>query len=57
MKRQRILLIDNSITPIELTRLRYRELYEKQEIFKSEKKENFELSTKKLIFNLLKLIN
>ena len=57
MKKQRIVLVDNSITPMELARLRYRELYEKQEIFKSERKENFKLSTKNLIFNILNLIN
>jgi len=51
------LIKDNSLTPIELARLKYRKLYEQQQIFKSERKEHFELSTKNLIFNFLKLIN
>jgi hypothetical protein len=51
------LIKDNSLTPIELARLKYRELYEKQQIFKSERKEHLELSTKNLIFNILKTIN
>jgi hypothetical protein len=51
------LIKDNSLTPIELARLKYRKLYEQQEIAKSERKENLELSTKNLIFNLLNLIN
>jgi len=48
---------DNSLTPIELARLKYRSLYERQQIAKSERKENLELSTKNLIFNILKTIN
>lgn len=51
------LIIDNSLTPIELARLKYRELYEQQQIAKAERKEHLELSTKNLIFNFLKLIN
>ncbi len=51
------LIKDNSLTPIELARLKYRKLYEQQQIFKAERKENLELSTKNLIFNFLKLIN
>jgi hypothetical protein len=51
------LIKDNSLTPIELARLKYRKLYEKQQIAKAERKENLELSTKNLIFNFLKLIN
>lgn len=51
------LIKDNSLTPIELARLRYRKLYEQQEIFKAERKENLELSTKNLIFNFLKITN
>jgi len=48
---------DNSHTPIELARLKYRKLYEQQQIFKAERKEHLELSTKNLIFNFLNLIN
>jgi hypothetical protein len=48
---------DNSLTPIELARLKYRRLYEQQQIFKAERKEHLELSTKNLIFNFLNLIN
>jgi len=48
---------DNSVTPIELARLRYRKLYEQQQIAKAEHKENLQLSTKNLIFNFLNLIN
>jgi hypothetical protein len=48
---------DNSVTPIELARLRYRKLYEQQQIAKAERKEHLELSTKNLIFNILKTIN
>ena len=51
------LIKDNSLTPIELSRLRYRKLYEQQEIAKAERKENLQLSTKNLIFNFLNLIN
>jgi len=51
------LIIDNSLTPIELTRLKYRKLYEQQQILKAERKENLQLSTKNLIFNFLKIIN
>jgi hypothetical protein len=51
------LIKDNSLTPIELARLRYRKLYEQQEIAKAERKENLQLSTKNLIFNFLNLIN
>jgi hypothetical protein len=51
------MLIDNSLTPVELARLKYRRLYEEQLIFKAERKENLELSTKNLIFNILKLKN
>jgi len=51
------MLIDNSLTPVELARLKYRKLYEQQQIAKSERKENLELSTKNLIFNILKLKN
>ena len=48
---------DNSLTPIELARLRYRKLYERQQIAKAERKEHLELSAKNLIFNILKTIN
>jgi hypothetical protein len=48
---------DNSLTPVELARLKYRKLYEEQQIFKAERQEHLELSTKNLIFNFLKLIN
>jgi len=48
---------DTSLTPIELARLKYRRLYEQQQIAKAERKEHLELSTKNLIFNILKLIN
>jgi len=48
---------DNSLTPIELARLKYQRLYEQQQIFKSERKEHLQNSTKNLIFNFLKLIN
>jgi hypothetical protein len=48
---------DNSLTPIELARLKYRKLYEQQQIAKAERKENLHLSTKNLIFNFLNLIN
>jgi len=48
---------DNSLTPIELARLRYRKLYEQQQIAKAERKEHLELSAKNLIFNILKTIN
>lgn len=51
------LIKDNSLTPIELARLKYRELYEQQQIAKAERKKHLELSTKNLIFNFLKLIN
>jgi hypothetical protein len=51
------LIKDNSLTPVELARLKYRKLYEQQEIAKAERKEHLELSTKNLIFNLLNLIN
>jgi hypothetical protein len=51
------MLIDNSITPIELARLKYRGLYERQQIAKAERKERLELSIKNLIFNILKTIN
>jgi hypothetical protein len=51
------LIKDNSLTPIELARLKYRKLYEQQEIAKAERKEHLELSTKNLIFNFLNLIN
>jgi len=51
------LIKDNSLTPIELARLKYRSLYERQQIAKAERKENLELSTKNLIFNILKTIN
>jgi hypothetical protein len=51
------LIIDNSLTPIELARLKYQRLYEQQQIFKSERKENLQLSTKNLIFNFFKTIN
>ena len=51
------LIIDNSLTPIELARIRYAKLYEQQLIFKSERKEHLQNSTKNLIFNFLKLIN
>ena len=57
MKKPKKMLIDNTLTPIELARLKYRKLYEQQQILKAERKENLELSTKNLIFNLLKLIN
>jgi len=50
-------IIDNSLTPIELARLKYQRLYEQQQIAKAERKEHLELSTKNLIFNFLKLIN
>ena len=55
--KQKKMLIDNSLTPVELARLKYRKLYEQQQIAKSERKENLELSTKNLIFNILKLKN
>ena len=55
--KQKKMLIDNSLTPVELARLKYRRLYEEQLIFKAERKENLELSTKNLIFNILKLKN
>lgn len=51
------LIKDNSLTPIELARLKYRRLYEQQQISKAQRKENLELSTKITIFNFLKLIN
>jgi hypothetical protein len=51
------MLIDNSLTPVELARLKYRRLYEEQLIFKAERKENLQLSIKNLIFNILKLKN
>jgi hypothetical protein len=51
------LIKDNSLTPVELARLKYLKLYEQQQIFKAERKEHLELSTKNLIFNFLKLIN
>jgi hypothetical protein len=51
------LIKDNSLTPIELARLKYRSLYERQQIAKAERKEHLELSTKNLIFNILKTIN
>ena len=51
------LIKDNSHTPIELARLKYRKLYEQQQIFKAERKKHLELSTKNLIFNFLNLIN
>ena len=57
IKKQKKMLIDNSLTPIELARLKYRKLYEQQQIAKAERKENLELSTKNLIFNILKLKN
>ena len=51
------LIKDNSLTPIELARLKYRSLYEQQQIAKAERKENLQLSTKNLRFNFLNLIN
>ncbi|CAB5223277.1 hypothetical protein UFOVP384_22 [uncultured Caudovirales phage] len=57
MKKPKKMLIDNTLTPIELARLKYRKLYEQQQILKAERKENLQLSTKNLIFNFLKLIN
>lgn len=51
------MLVDNSLTPVELARLKYRRLYEEQLIFKAERKENLEYSIKNLIFNILKLKN
>lgn len=55
--KQKKMLIDNSLTPVELARLKYRKLYEQQQIAKAERKEHLELSTKNLIFNILKLKN
>ena len=55
--KQKKMLIDNSLTPVELARLKYRRLYEEQLIFKEERKENLEYSIKNLIFNILKLKN
>ncbi len=57
IKKQKKMLIDNSLTPVELARLKYRRLYEEQLIFKAERKENLQLSIKNLIFNILKLKN
>lgn len=55
--KQKKMLVDNSLTPVELARLKYRRLYEEQLIFKAERKENLEYSIKNLIFNILKLKN
>ena len=51
------IIIDNSLTPTELARIKYARLYEEQLIFKAERNEYLQNSKKNLIFNFLKLIN
>lgn len=51
------LIKDNSLTPIELARLKYVKLYEQQQIAKAQRIEHLKLSIKNLIFNILKTIN
>jgi hypothetical protein len=48
---------DNSLTPIESSRLKYQRLYEEQILFKENRKELLQNSFKNLIFNFLKITN
>lgn len=51
------LLIDNSLTPIELARLKYQRLYERQVIAKCEAQEMADVKPKNLIIKFFQFIN